>query len=85
MTVEALLELSRAALGDPENASGIEALADGVIELLGESLPCGLEAPEVHPDEVYITREMAGRYTPDEARAMARALLRAADEASGRV
>ncbi|MBA2720760.1 MAG: hypothetical protein H0U52_16195 [Chloroflexi bacterium] len=60
-------------------------LARGMIDLLGESQPCTLEAPVVHPGTVAIMDGETPLYefSPGEARAYAAMLLRAADEAEG--
>lgn len=81
MKIDELLETARmrAKVDDPFGR-----FAQAVLELLDVSIPCGFPTPEVHPGEVYITREMPGRYEPDEAAAVAIALLRGAEKARER-
>jgi hypothetical protein len=61
-------------------SDGAHALAQGVIDMFAEALPCGFPEPEVYPNEVYITREMVGPWQPDDVQALAVALLRAAEK-----
>jgi len=58
-------------------------LAQGVIDLLGEAQPCGFPEPIVQPNgSVGIPDEWAhGWVSAEEARALARMLFHAADEA----
>jgi len=71
------------------------ALACGVLDALSvESTPCGLEVPSVgvstaldgttYPPHVLIPESTPSDLSPDEARWLATALLRAADEAEQR-
>lgn len=87
MKVTELLDLAATVQHRPNASLAAMELATDVVDLLGESDPCGFEPPEV--------RDVAGEIklfppatwcawvTPDDARAMARMLLRAADEAEG--
>ncbi len=80
MKFDELIELAQA------NRLGISSgaiLARAVIDLLGESQPCGFEAPVVDPAMVSIMDgdEPCYQFTPYEARSFAAMILRAADEA----
>lgn len=57
-------------------------LARAVLDLLAESAPCGWKAPSVGTSGVRVPDSWAEWVTPDDARALARMLLRAADDAS---
>lgn len=87
MTLTDLLTWARrVAAGAPHlsTATATDA-AITVLELLSESAPCGWEEPRlfVDPDldPIDIPRSWSGLVTADDARALARMLLRAADEA----
>lgn len=63
-------------------------LARAVVDLLGESDPCGFDDPEVapavaKPTMVRVPDSWFAWVTPDDARALGRMLFRAADEADG--
>jgi hypothetical protein len=60
--------------------------AKAVLDLLGESLPCGWETPEIREAgtdgaTLKLPAEWPRVVSPDDARAQAAALLRGADEA----
>lgn len=65
------------------------ALAQAVIDLLGEAFPCGFVPPSTEDPRTVVILDgsndpqPAYEFTPTEARAYAAALLRAADEAQG--
>jgi len=78
MTVDELLALARATPGN---------LASAVIDLLAEAEPCGMPLPDTVPPPgdgtdgvIVIHEETAGVWVAADARHLARALLRAADE-----
>lgn len=60
-------------------------LAQGIIDMVGEPQPCGMEPFEILDGELVIgdtnCLEEGGRLSPSDARHMARLLLRGADEA----
>ena len=61
---------------------GLNSLADLVITLLGEAQPCGFSTPTLNNGGLDLPSAWADTtVSPDEARAMARMLLVAADEA----
>lgn len=98
MTLTSLLDLARSLLSENGMAINDEAdrLARGVLDLLAEAQPCGMEAPEVTREEDVdgnpkpdgeMLIQIPGRWNhwggADDARHMARMLLHAADRAEG--
>lgn len=82
MKLAAILDLAATVQQHGPNASLAAAeLAAAVLELLGEAAPCGFEAPVVRRGSVEIPASWVGEVEPDDARALARMLLRGADEA----
>ena len=60
-------------------------LADAVLDLLAEAAPCGLAAPIFHHGGIDVPCEWTGELvSAEDARHMARMLLRAADEAEAK-
>jgi hypothetical protein len=88
MTLDELLALARASVqSEPNPASVTDRLARGVLELLGEHIPCGFDS--AHPNEqpystIHIPEQWTGDVTPDEALACAASLVRAVGELKGR-
>lgn len=91
MTMEELLALAkniaRKSLHDDRDVAA-QRLADAVLDLLGESAPCGWEQPVIANDRnvppsfyVEVPSTWCAMVSPSDARAMARMLLVAADEA----
>jgi hypothetical protein len=92
MTLDSLLDLARkvrrgGVIG--ELVTDGQGLARAILDLLGEAQPCGWEEPaavQVHPEYVFPTVTLPAQWSeakvsPDEARALARMLLHAADAA----
>lgn len=81
MTLEQLLKYSRDLIRINERAyvvpSALE-VAQAIIDMLGESQPCGMEAPTVINGLVLLDDE---EYTASEIRAICAVYLRCADEA----
>jgi hypothetical protein len=87
MTVADLIELARKVLDQSVPGTAGRRLAIGIIDQLGEAQPCGMEAPNVW----LVDRKMdlpaswcESAIDADEARSMARLLLRAADLADAK-
>jgi hypothetical protein len=90
MRIDDLLSLSSAALASP-SLELCRALAQGVMDRLGESQPCGIEAPGILPCRqdfgmpisyrVDVPSDWVGQADPIDADAMARMLLLASDSA----
>ena len=72
------------ALAEAKRRPGTDVLAVWVRETFGLLPGCGQISPEVYPGEVIITREMVGIYQPDEAIAIAVAVIRGAEQAKER-
>lgn len=89
MKVAALLDLAVTVQQHGPNASlAAMELAEAVLDLLGEAAPCGYDQPELapaiaKPTLLFPPATWCAWVPPDDARAMARMLLRAADEAEG--
>lgn len=80
MTLNSLLILSsQVAAGHPK-ASPEEQLCYAVQALLAEGPPCGFEMPKVRGGYVHLPWTWDGSLTAEDARALARMLLVAADE-----
>jgi hypothetical protein len=77
LSIDALLAAAKVELARDD---GAKLLAQGVIDLLAEDQLCGMPEPEAYPGEVYITREMTGRWDPTQAQSLGVALLRAAEK-----
>lgn len=77
MTIDAIIAAAKVELARED---GAKLLAQAVIDLLGVEQPCGAPEPEAYPGEVYITREMSGRWSPDDAQWLGVAMLRAAEK-----
>jgi len=62
-------------------------VAQSIIDLLGEALPCGFETPTIERrafgGNLVVLRDLDGSFIPSDVRAIAAAMLRAADEADG--
>lgn len=84
MTVDELIALARTVHYDEDYAPA--RLAPAILDLLAEDAPCGFDAPRVRDGFVHVPWSWAGStsYEPDDARALARMLLRAADEADAK-
>lgn len=81
MTLAALLDLARAL----PSSSAAGPLAIGVLDLLAEAAPCGLDEPWVDDHGIGVPNEWAVDYvTAEDVRHMARMLLRVADEAEAK-
>lgn len=88
MTIAEMIKLAEkierhgAAHGAADEAA--DQLAAAVIDLLGESAPCGWEAPTIDDDRtvtpIAIPESWGGSVHQDDARAMGRLLFLAADE-----
>jgi hypothetical protein len=89
VTVDALLALAQRIQATGDTAligSECRDLALSVIDLLGEAQPCGLDEPEVDRGRVRIPEQWDQmNQLPEDARHMARMLLRAADAAERNV
>ena len=87
MTLDDLLGIGRHLRGSDREE--MRELGDGIVDLLGESQPCGFDQPELAPSIgkptlLWVPATWAAWVSADDARAMARMLLRAADEAEGK-
>lgn len=86
MTIEQLLEWARAASTESQSSYRESDAARAILELLGESQPCGYEAPKVHAadgdDGIPLIElpDYSGLLIPDDVRAIGRMCFRAADE-----
>ena len=88
MTFDEILAFARAwsdlaeRYRSPDN---FDAVARAFVDLLGEALPCGFETPTVlrrmQGGNLVVLRDLDGSFTPSDVRALAAAMLRAADEA----
>lgn len=83
--LEHALCFARAALADRLTASTERVMAQWLVDNLGRSAKLDADRPEVYPGEVIVTRELVGRYTPDEAMLVAKAIILAAEQAKGAV
>lgn len=82
MTVDSLVERARLQLTKPDHIGALT-LAEEVIELLAEADPCGFESVSVHAVDggwkVRVPPTWVAFVDPEDARHMARMLLRVAD------
>lgn len=83
MTLSEVLALAATVASDPAHDEGI--LARYLLDNLGEAEPCGYEQPSTSHDgdgnPTVVIPEWHGSVDPQDARAMAAMLLRAADRA----
>ena len=85
VTLDQLIELAQAVRRVYQPSSPEGRIVHGVIDLLGESLPCGYFPPVVHgTGRIDLSETWLIVAEPSEARALAAALLRAADVAEAR-
>lgn len=83
MTLAEMRQLAECVDAMDEDQGG-NRLARGILALLGAGMPCGWEAPEAGRDtRGPVVLWEGSQLWPDEARGLAVALLRAADEAEG--
>lgn len=88
MKVAELLDLARDCERRPPGSTG-QRIGLAVIDLLGESGPCGFDEPEIapaiaKPTMIRVPATWADWVSVEDARAMARMLWRASDEAEGK-
>lgn len=86
MKLEQIINWARLRATSPHSSTSEREFGKALLDLLAEDAPCGYKPPRVvGPDgddgvPLIVLDDADGFYSPEDARAMARMLLRAADE-----